>query len=224
MPEPPEVILLFDLEGIVRAVIIKDAFPIMAGIRIIAEKLFLDEVVLPGEDGKGAVYLVQPEGGLLQEPFRKGERGPFGVGIEDAGVDEAGEDPVQVIPESVPFRDVAADPVDPQLIIDILQEKVAGIEASLLSLLDQLRLGEPLDDFLLSFLLPAVKFLDVFPGPGIGIRPAGLLPDGIEVAELLYRDRGDMKRLEQVSGGTDPLADVPKVKLYPYDDDIRKKV
>lgn len=42
--------------------------------------------------------------------------------------------------------------------------------------------------------------------------------------EKLSAEEIGMNRLEQVSGGTDPLADIPKVKLYPYDDDIRKKV
>jgi len=42
--------------------------------------------------------------------------------------------------------------------------------------------------------------------------------------EKMEAEKIGMNSLEQVSGGTDPLADIPRVKLYPYDDDIRKKV
>ena len=55
----------------------------------------------------------------------------FGGGEKDACVKQAGQDGVQVIVKPMPCTDRGADLIQPQFIVDILEEEVPAVELSL---------------------------------------------------------------------------------------------
>ena len=93
----------------------------------------------------------------------------LGSGIEDSGINQPGKDGIQVIVKLMLPLDCRTDPVQAQVIIDLLKEKIAGIKRTLLLQRDGADRGEGDIDRRIFFLAFFIEFCDIISGPGFGV-------------------------------------------------------
>ena len=78
---------------------------------------------------------------LLQEALRVLQGRQLRTGEEDPRVQQHRQDRVQVVLVLVPLLDLCANPVQTELVVDLLEEEVAAVEAALFTLPYELALG-----------------------------------------------------------------------------------
>ena len=93
----------------------------------------------------------------------------LGSGIEDAGIDQPGKDGIQVIVKLMLPLDGRTDLVQAQIIIDLLEEKIAGIKRTLVLQGDGADRREGDIDRRIFFLALFIELCDIVSGPGIGV-------------------------------------------------------
>ena len=115
-------------------------------------------------------------------------RGKLRSRIEDPGIDQPGQDIVEVIGERMTGRDLFADLIKSKAVIDLLQKKITAVVRFLIAHFQELDRREADDDGLPFLILPTVQFIDILLCPDIGIPTTGFRADLFQVSKLFDRD------------------------------------
>ena len=128
---------------------------------------------------------MQLEPGFLQQLFRIFQRSLLGRGAENPCIHQCFQDLIQVIFKFVFLRDLSADPVQPQFVIDLFQKQVPSAVAVPDILFHLLVRMEPQNNLMILFFFFPGKLCGILPCPFIRVFRTGLLPDLLQIPKFL---------------------------------------
>lgn len=109
------------------------------------------------------------------------------IKLRNSGVDKPGEDGIQVIGKGMPLADMAANQVQTELVIDLLEEKITNIEALHLVFPDQCVGIERYQNLsLLFFFFFFIEIVEPFPDPAFRVFTSVFFFNLFKVAKLFY--------------------------------------
>ncbi len=110
-------VFLLDLKVIVGAVVIKDAvIPVYQEVAVL-ESFRLNKVAFLGKDIQGAVDVMFFIGRFFEVVHGCPVGGALAAGLQYPGIDQIGQDGVEIIVESVPVPDLSADFVKSESVV-----------------------------------------------------------------------------------------------------------
>lgn len=195
---------LFDLEEVVCAVIVNDTCAAPIKFQAVSIQRRLNVIRFSGNDREGAVDLMQLEIRLLYELSRLLESAEFGRREQDPGINEAGKNRIQVVLKRMFFANGFADPVKPEIIIDIFEEKIPAVIKIPFPRIDLCRRIQCEINPVEVFLILLIQFSNILPAPFQGIHVSGLCLNFFRIAKTFNNDRSpfpiDVGRLDDGIG------------------------
>lgn len=156
--------------------------------KTVAVDLFLDKIRFFRQYAQSAVNLVIFERRLFEQGFRKEAGGPFGIGFQDPSIKQAGQDRIEIVLEGMAFRDLFADQIEFQFMINFLKKQIADLILVLILLRQPLCGRKRQSDLLILLLFLFVEFPDMFFRSDIRILPV-LFPNIMFVSQFFNGHR-----------------------------------